>query len=60
MCDPIDAVMLAAGQEELKREYLVDFGHCIIFVACFRDKKTGGRTFMTNDVTRWYVKDQAA
>ena len=61
MRDPIDAVSFLATREgELKTEYLVDFGHCIIFVRCGKDRKTGERTFMTNDVTHLYLQEEGA
>ena len=54
MPDPMDVVsFLAKRKGELKREYLVDFGDCNIAVVCGKDRKTGERTSVTNDVTRW-------
>jgi hypothetical protein len=56
MRDPIDAVHHAAKRDgEMKTEYLVDFGDCIVFVHCGKNRKTGERVFMTNDVTHWYI-----
>jgi predicted GIY-YIG superfamily endonuclease len=61
MRDAIDAVSFLARQEgELKKEYLVDFGDTMISVACGKDRKTGERTFMTNDVTPWYIRGEDA
>jgi hypothetical protein len=61
MRGPIDAVSFLTSQKgELKKEYLIDFGDCIIFVACGKDRKTGERTFMTNDVTHLYLQEEGA
>jgi hypothetical protein len=61
MRDPIDAVQhLAAGDGELKTKCLVVFEHCVIYVHCGKDQRTSGRTFTTNDVTQWYMRDEDA
>jgi hypothetical protein len=58
MRDPMDVIRFVCGKEdEAKEEYLINFGDCILFVACRRERETGERFFFMNDVSRWYMRE---
>jgi hypothetical protein len=59
MRTPKDVIRFVLAQKDpLKREYLFNFGDCVIFVACRTEERTGEHFFFMNDVSRWHMREE--
>jgi predicted GIY-YIG superfamily endonuclease len=58
MRDAKDVIKFVLRQKEPKKEHLIDFGDCILFVRCREDEETGDWFFFINDVSRWHMQEE--
>lgn len=59
MRDPMALLRFLVEQKvDRRKEYLFDFGDCVIFVGHRKEPAASEHLFFMNDVTRWHVREE--